>query len=100
PMARAGGKPFPERALLLFIGACVVILSLVMAAILLPILSPGSGLFRSRGSSVNTADEEADAAAASGQTIGFAQAQSYTYRVAITALESERRQDNQRAVLA
>lgn len=99
PMTVAGGKPFPERALLLFIAAGVVILSLVMAAILLPILSPGSGLFRSRGSSVNTADEEADAAAASGQTIGFAQAQSYTYRVAITALESERRQDNQRAVL-
>lgn len=100
PLTIRGGQPFPERALLLFVAAGIVILSLVMAAILLPILSPGSGLFRSRGSSVNTADEAADATAKTGQTISLSQAQAYTYRVAITALESERRQDNQRAVLA
>ncbi|KRL13493.1 cation:proton antiporter [Schleiferilactobacillus perolens] len=103
PLTIEGGAPFPERSLLLFVAAGTVILSLVMAAVFLPLLSPGSGAFRSRGSSVNATEEEDDdtatAAEQSGGLLTNDQAQSYALRVAITALEGERHEENQQAVL-
>ncbi|MGA3434918.1 cation:proton antiporter [Lactiplantibacillus plantarum] len=104
PTVVASGKAFPERALVLFIAAGVIIVSLVAAAAILPLMAAKSLPFVTRGSS----PDEDDAVLAEGTDDGddssgqlpqltYKQARIYILQLAIQNIEEHRRPANQRA---
>ncbi|WP_436671743.1 cation:proton antiporter [Lactiplantibacillus plantarum] len=104
PTVVASGKAFPERALVLFIAAGVIIVSLVAAAAILPLMAAKSLPFVTRGSS----PDEDDAVLADGTDDGddsggqlpqltYKQARIYILQLAIQNIEEHRRPANQRA---
>ncbi len=107
PLTVAGGDGFPGRALILFVAAGVVILSLVVASIALPIITRERVVVQGRGDSAalaaadqgdldDTDDDEDEVAAAQ---LSFPEAQSYTLQSAVRMIESERRTENQKPAL-
>ncbi len=108
PTVIANGDAFPERALVLFIAAGVIIVSLVAAAGILPLMASKSLPFMTRGSSL---DDDDDAVMATGpdedsddtetaeqpQQINYKQARIYVLRLAVRNIEEHRRPENQRA---
>ena len=108
PTVIATGEAFPERSLVLFIAAGVIIVSLVAAAAILPLMASKSLPFVTRGSS----PDEDDAVLADGpdedddtdalvtdqpQQLTYKQARIYILQLAIQNIEEHRRPDNQRA---
>lgn len=101
PYVLASGAAFPERSLMLFIAAGVIILSLLMAVIFIPLLMRQHVAIATRGTEPKAdedLDEQRDVAAAGKQQLTETQARIYTMRVAINHLESQRRPENQRVV--
>ncbi|AVK64579.1 sodium:proton antiporter [Lactobacillus sp. CBA3606] len=105
PTVIANGDAFPERALVLFIAAGVIILSLVSAAGILPLMAAKSLPFMTRGSSLDeddgvivTDDNETDAPdEVKPQQVSYKQARIYVLRLAVQNIEEHRRAENQRA---
>ncbi|MFC6181060.1 cation:proton antiporter [Lactiplantibacillus daowaiensis] len=107
PTVIASGSAFPERSLVLFIAAGVIIVSLVAAAGILPLMAAKSLPFVTRGSSLDEddaviaagADDESAPAGDSDapQQINYKQARIYILRLAIQNIEEHRRPENQRA---
>ena len=106
PTVIATGEAFPERSLVLFIAAGVIIVSLVSAAGILPLMAAKSLPFMTRGSSLDedgtvvVADEsEADDATAEAtpQQFTYKQARIYVLQLAVQNIEEHRRPENQRA---
>ncbi|WP_265478226.1 cation:proton antiporter [Lactiplantibacillus plantarum] len=104
PTVVASGKAFPERALVLFIAAGVIIVSLVAAAAILPLMAAKSLPFVTRGSSPDEddavlADGTDDGDDSSGQLpqLTYKQARIYILQLAIQNIEEHRRPANQRA---
>ncbi|ALO03709.1 cation:proton antiporter [Lactiplantibacillus paraplantarum] len=107
PTVIATGEAFPERSLVLFIAAGVIIVSLIAAAAILPLMAAKSLPFVTRGSS----PDEDDAVLADGpdevggtdvtdnqpQQLTYKQARIYILQLAIQNIEEHRRPDNQRA---
>lgn len=106
PTVIATGAAFPERSLVLFIAAGVIIVSLVSAAGILPLMAAKSLPFMTRGSSLDedgtvvVADdsEAADVTAeATPQQFTYKQARIYVLQLAVQNIEEHRRPENQRA---
>ncbi|BDZ30166.1 sodium:proton antiporter [Lactiplantibacillus sp. WILCCON 0030] len=106
PTVIANGDAFPERALVLFIAAGVIIVSLVSAAGILPIMAAKSLPFMTRGSSLDEDgavivddpdDEGEDTTAIAPQQFTYKQARIYVLQLAVQNIEEHRRPENQRA---
>ncbi|GAK48487.1 NhaP-type Na+/H+ and K+/H+ antiporter [Secundilactobacillus oryzae JCM 18671] len=96
PLVTASGSVFPERSLALFIAAGVIIISLVVATITLPLVSPEGGApLQTRGAHVDEDviddDEEVH------DYISEEEAKAYIMRLAVSKIEENRRLENQRA---
>lgn len=101
PLLTATGSAFPQRSLALFVAAGVIIISLVAAVISLPLVAPDNPIPLRTRASLSDEDEEADDAALEPATtvrkMKEAEARIYIMRLAINAIEENRRQENQRA---
>lgn len=106
PTVIATGAAFPERSLVLFIAAGVIIVSLVSAAGILPLMAAKSLPFMTRGSSLDedgtvvvADDSEVDdeTAEATPQQFTYKQARIYVLQLAVQNIEEHRRPENQRA---
>ncbi|WP_288529983.1 sodium:proton antiporter [uncultured Secundilactobacillus sp.] len=101
PLLTATGSAFPQRSLALFVAAGVIIISLVAAVISLPLVAPDNPIPLRTRASLSDEDEEADDAALEPATtvrkMTEAEARIYIMRLAINAIEENRRQENQRA---
>jgi len=97
PLVTSTGAEFPERALALFVAAGVIIISLVVATITLPIISPRGGQpLQTRDSPINEEVEEVEDE--EGNTlISVEEAKAYIMRLAVSKIEENRRLTNQRA---
>ncbi|GAF40208.1 NhaP-type Na H and K H antiporter [Agrilactobacillus composti DSM 18527 = JCM 14202] len=106
PVLLDNGKAFPERPLMLFVAAGVILLSLLSAIIFLPLFVPNGKPLRLRGS-LPSDDEDVDETAADEDAVADAatakytltQAQLYMYQVALHKIISEKHEDNSRAAL-
>lgn len=111
PTALANGKAFPERPLMLFVAAGVILMSLISAIIFIPLFVPNGEPLRLRGS-LPSADEDADEAADDDSNSSeaadvatrrvrytAAQARLLMYQAAVHKIETEKHEENQRAAL-
>ncbi|CAM3257367.1 cation:proton antiporter [Lactiplantibacillus plajomi] len=110
PTVIANGDAFPERALVLFIAAGVIIVSLIAATAILPLMVSKSLPFVTRGSSPDGDDtvlaaeaDEPDELDAAGldpnrDQISYERARIYILQLAVRSIEEQRRPENQRAV--
>ncbi|MFD1672563.1 cation:proton antiporter [Agrilactobacillus yilanensis] len=103
PVVIASGKSFPQRSMMLFVAAGVVLVSLIMAIVFIPLFIPNGRPLRLRGSlptaDENLDDDEEDENSGTQVSYTVAQAQLYMYQVAVHKIESEKRESNQRAAL-
>ncbi|MFD1392191.1 cation:proton antiporter [Lacticaseibacillus jixianensis] len=102
PVLLPSGAHFPERALMLFIAAGYIVLSMIVATVLLPIMTQNRTPLKLRGSAIeddDDGDDEPQAAPGGVRLLDQAQAQRYLYQMAVRKLEGERREDNQKPVL-
>ncbi|MHC9533004.1 cation:proton antiporter domain-containing protein [Dellaglioa sp. L3N] len=91
------GAHFPERSLMLFIAGGIIILSLLAAILILPLLTKEKGIMKTSGELPDDLDETAIVNNDSENTqFNEKQARIYIMRVAISQLESERRETNQK----
>ncbi|WP_252902825.1 cation:proton antiporter [Paucilactobacillus hokkaidonensis] len=100
PITIKSGAPFPERSLMLFIAAGVIILSMVVAAIMLPLISKTDFSFLTRGSEPDQVDElmeDDDDEPDKYQHLSESDAKYFLMQLAIQTVEENRREDNQRA---
>ncbi|TBX49839.1 sodium:proton antiporter [Lactiplantibacillus paraplantarum] len=107
PTVIATGEAFPERSLVLFIAAGVIIVSLIAAAAILPLMAAKSLPFVTRGSSPDEDDavladgpdevDETDVTDNQPQQLTYKQARIYILQLAIQNIEEHRRPENQRA---
>lgn len=102
PITIKSGDPFPERSLMLFIAAGVIILSMVVAAVMLPLISKTDFSFLTRGSEPDEVDElmEGDGTddTDEGQKayLSESDARYFLMQLAIQTVEENRRENNQR----
>ncbi|WP_054701894.1 cation:proton antiporter [Secundilactobacillus odoratitofui] len=103
PLVLANGEPFPQRALTLFIAAGVIIISLVAAVVTLPLVAPDNPQpLQTRASINDTTDDDFVVTDESEELesihrLSEAEARIYIMRLAINAIEEQRRINNQRA---
>ena len=108
PTVIANGDAFPERALVLFIAAGVIVVSLVSAAGILPLMAAKSLPFMTRGSSLDedgavvipgadVDDDHEESGEAQTQQFTYKQARIYVLQLAVQNIEEHRRPENQRA---
>ncbi|MFB9768409.1 cation:proton antiporter [Lactiplantibacillus modestisalitolerans] len=103
PTVIATGEAFPERALVLFIAAGVIIVSLVAAAGILPLMAAQSMSFMTRGSSIDSDDtiigptDDEDEDDGRPRQVTYKQARIYILQLAVRNIEEHRRAENQRA---
>ncbi|MFT9432599.1 cation:proton antiporter, partial [Liquorilactobacillus satsumensis] len=99
PTETATGDPFPERSLVLFVAAGVIILSMVVAVVVLPFIVHDPTELKTRGvlEPFNEDDDEAGDAPEMAQ-ISNTRAKLYILKSAVRSLEEQRRQANQLAV--
>ena len=99
PTVLADGSAFPERGLMLFIAAGVIIVSLVMAIILIPKLTKVNTPIELRGTQLDSEVDVEDEATDEPQFLSETEAKIYIYRVAVGLIEAQRHIDNNRAAL-
>ncbi|KRO16582.1 cation:proton antiporter [Lacticaseibacillus saniviri] len=102
PALLDSGDAFPERDLMLFIAAIVVVLSLVVAVVSLPLITKIWSPLQLRGSAIEQSalnDEDTDDDQADVRLLTEDQAKIFVYQTAVRRLESERRETNQKPVL-
>lgn len=99
PYTLANGTAFPERALMLFVAAGVIILSLLMAVVFLPLLTRRQVAISTRGSeaSQDLTGQPTTTQSTEHNHVSESQARIYTMQMAVQRLESARRPENQRA---
>ncbi|GAX00979.1 cation:proton antiporter [Secundilactobacillus silagei] len=101
PAVITTGQPFPQRSLVLFVAAGVIIISLVAAVVTLPLVAPDNPVpLQTRASFSDEEDEETETDDQSGgqpHSMSEAEARIYIMRLAINAIEEHRRIENQRA---
>ncbi|MCP8856009.1 sodium:proton antiporter [Latilactobacillus sakei] len=99
PTVLADGSPFPERGLMLFIAAGVIIVSLVMAIVFIPILTKVRTPIELRGTAHEDTSDETGLVPVDDQLLSEFDAKIYMYRVAVGTVESLRHIENNRAAL-
>lgn len=92
-----GGKAFPDRSLMLFIAASVIVISLVAATITLPLIAPGKGTLETRASVIDEKENE-DNDEDAPEYVSYDVARLYLMNSAIANLENNKTEDTQRAV--
>ncbi|WP_429970316.1 cation:proton antiporter [Fructilactobacillus sp. Tb1] len=92
-----GGKVFPDRSLMLFIAASVIVISLLAATITLPLIAPGQGTLETRASLIDEEENEDNDDDAPGY-VTYDVARLYMMNSAIANLENNKTEDTQRAV--
>ncbi len=104
PLVTASGQAFPQRSLVLFVAAGVIIVSLVAAVVTLPLVAPDNPVpLQTRASFSDELDDELDENETDQQQsnephlLSEAEARIYIMRLAINAIEEHRRIENQRA---
>lgn len=104
PLLTATGQAFPQRSLVLFVAAGVIIISLVAAVITLPLVAPDNPVpLLTRASFSDETDEELDEDESGDESLSQrhlmseAEARIYIMRLAVSAVEEHRRIENQRA---
>ncbi|KRL03922.1 cation:proton antiporter [Liquorilactobacillus oeni] len=97
PMQTSAGDPFPERSLILFIAAGVIILSMVVAIVVLPFIVHDPMELKTRGV-LEPLDDDDDSDDEEKQQVNSNQAKLYILKSAVRSLEEQRRQNNQLAV--
>lgn len=104
PLLTASGQAFPQRSLVLFVAAGVIIISLVAAVVTLPLVAPDNPIpLLTRASFSDETDEALDDDTDDDQQqdqrhlMSEAEARIYIMRLAINAIEEHRRIENQRA---
>jgi len=104
PLVTASGQAFPQRSLVLFVAAGVIIISLVAAVVTLPLVAPDNPVpLQTRASFSDELDDELDENETDQQQsnephlLSEAEARIYIMRLAINAIEEHRRIENQRA---
>ena len=90
PLVTDSGAPFPQRALMLFIAAITIILSLIMAIVLLPIVGG------TKKTQVPPGSTKAKAKVA--QHMSTPRARVYVLQSAVREIEARRRESNQAVV--
>jgi CPA1 family monovalent cation:H+ antiporter len=107
PLTVASGQAFPERSLVLFLAAGVIILSMVMAIVVLPFLAGKSLAIQTRGANTELSNNDLLKAVDNPTTteseskisvITLNQAKLYILKNAVRSLEERRHQQNQLAV--
>ncbi|MCZ2490620.1 cation:proton antiporter [Dellaglioa carnosa] len=97
PMIIKSGDAFPERSLMLFIAGGIIVLSLLAAILILPILTKEKDIMKTNNeSSDGLVDDEIIISEDGNTQFNEKQARIYIMRVAISRLESERRESNQK----
>lgn len=100
PLLLKNGNAFPERSLMLFIAAGVIIVSMVAAAVMLPLISRADFSFLTRGSDPDQdddGDDEPDEDEQKNQYLTDSEARYFLMQLAVQAVEEQRREDNQQA---
>ncbi|WP_203649685.1 cation:proton antiporter [Secundilactobacillus yichangensis] len=104
PLVTVSGQAFPQRSLVLFVAAGVIIISLVAAVITLPLVAPDNPVpLQTRTSFSDETDDDFEEGGVDEQTaaerhlMSEAEARIYIMRLAINAIEEHRRIENQRA---
>lgn len=100
PLTIADGSAFPERSLMLFIAAGVIILSMLVATVLLPLLSQANFSFLTRGSQPDEVDElieDQEAIVDHSRYMDESYARYFLMQLAIQNVEENRRESNQQA---
>lgn len=100
PLVLENGKAFPERSLMLFIAAGVIILSMIVAAALLPLISRVNFSFLTRGSDPEQEDlEEDEEEEVEKQRVYLTdnEAKYFLMQLAVQSIEERRREENQQA---
>ena len=96
PSILDNGAPFPNRALILFIAAGIIVLSLLMAVVFIPILTKKGFKLATK----QALDDAATTTKTVASELSEKEAKNYLYNSAVAAVEAQRRQDeNQRAAL-
>ncbi|MFT8633312.1 MAG: sodium:proton antiporter [Liquorilactobacillus ghanensis] len=108
PLQLADGSPFPERSLVLFVAAGVIILSMLMAIILLPLFAGKTLDIQTRGANADLStskslldeddEDDEEPTTAEENLLNLNQAKLYLLKNAVRSLEEQRRQHNQLAV--
>lgn len=99
PTALANGQPFPQRSLMLFVAAGVILMSLLAAILFIPLLLNSDLSWRFRGSST---DDESQTQPDPLQTktpeqVDAHRVQLYLYQRAIGQIEVDKTAENERA---
>ena len=104
PLVTTSGQAFPQRSLVLFVAAGVIIISLVAAVVTLPLVAPDNPVpLQTRASFSDELDDELDENETDQRQsnephlLSEAEARIYIMRLAINAIEEHRRIENQRA---
>lgn len=98
PTIIKSGESFPERSLMLFIAGGIIVLSLLAAILVLPFLTKEKGIMTMNNDASDALVEDENAIMSENGSAQFneKQARIYIMRVAISRLESERRENNQK----
>ncbi|TWW13482.1 sodium:proton antiporter [Dellaglioa algida] len=97
PTIIKSGDAFPERSLMLFIAGGIIVLSLLAAILILPFLTKEKDIMKTNNeSSDGLVDDEIIISEDGNTQFNEKQARIYIMRVAISRLESERRESNQK----
>lgn len=101
PALLSDGKAFPDRSLMLFIAAMVIVISLVAATIILPIISPGASPLETRASLIDKDEDDDETEDEEDEQAGYVSeddARIFIIKSAIASLENNKTNDNERAV--
>ncbi|CAM2884761.1 cation:proton antiporter [Dellaglioa algida] len=97
PTIIKSGDAFPERSLMLFIAGGIIVLSLLAAILILPFLTKEKDIMKTNNeSSDGLVDDDIIISENGNAQFNEKQARIYIMRVAISRLESERRESNQK----
>ncbi|KRL02662.1 cation:proton antiporter [Liquorilactobacillus capillatus] len=98
PLHTLSGEVFPERALVLFIAAGVIILSMIMAIVTLPMIAGHTLELETRGGVVGLEEHDDSDEDEDSFMLNLNQAKLYILKSAVRSLEEQRRMNNQLAV--
>ncbi|MCF6515713.1 sodium:proton antiporter [Lactobacillus sp. S2-2] len=102
------GSAFPDRSLMLFIAASIIVITLIVATVALPLISPGNSVLPTRANisdneelnddSDDDLDDNQDIDTDKHNYINYNEAKLYMMKNSISFLENNKNDNNQRAV--
>lgn len=101
------GSTFPDRSLMLFIAASIIVITLIVATVALPLISPGNSVLPTRANvadneelndDLNELDDDKDGESVQNNYINYNEAKLYMMKSSISYLEQNKNDNNQRAI--